>query len=291
MKNYYFVLGLICACFVTPSVSQAQKGHIDQVTTQVTSVSMNFQPPPKGLTNFPTIGLPIIVVPENLVTNLGGSDATNMAATSISDMLINSGLFTLSYADKPQYECQVSLVDLGIQQWEKKSGWNIPPVILNISNILHLSRLIYTNFQASVNWSNDETEMSVHCSVSIQIIDSNSKAAIAGNEGEVNQEDTTRNIKTEIGGLTTNSGKTITDTVHFESGLVELASYYALTNMLPQLDAKLLQLQSLSSSTSGTNVSFGSIELRLEELNKLHTNGIINDDDYQKKKAEILNTL
>ena len=281
MKNYSFVIPLICACFVNaPFAGHAQNGQIRQVA----SVTATFPPKPDGLTNVPTIGLPIIVVPEKLIGNLGGSETTNMAVTSIGALLIKSGRFTLTYADKPELKCQVTLSDLQIQQQgrtSKTSGGDTVNKFFSdiLNNKVKIPVPAFSGQSAAIDWSKDKTEMSVRCAVTVYIVDANTQNVVAGDEGIVDRKDTTKNISMTLAGFTASTGETnevTTNTVHFESRLIQLATYYALTQMLPQLDGQLKQRQSLHATSTETNTS---AEQRLKDLKQLYDEGLISKED------------
>lgn len=61
--------------------------------------------------------------------------------------------------------------------------------------------------------------------------------------------------------------------------------YYALRKLLPQKDYQVVTISEATNNQSEDEYQ------RLEKLNKLHKSGLISDEDYQKKKDEILNNI
>lgn len=61
--------------------------------------------------------------------------------------------------------------------------------------------------------------------------------------------------------------------------------YYVLRKLLPQKDYQVVTI------SEATNNQPEDEYQRLEKLNKLHKSGLISDEDYQKKKEEILNNI
>ncbi len=287
-RGQLFIPAVICAFLANlPALGASQTETI----TQVASVTSAFPPKPDGLTNAPTIKTPIISIPDNLVRKLGGPDATNLAIPFIENLLIKSGRFTLSYAEKPKYQCFVKLSDLQIKRVGSSSssggGFGM------LTNFL---RIKLNGQPTKLDLSQDKQELSVLCSVSIQVMDSESKAVVAAGDGTVDKTDTIKNLNTELAGLA--SGSTVTNevttnTVQFETRVIELASYYGLTNMLTQLDPVLLKSQSSPAVPTETAAATDTAapEQRMKKLKQLLDAGVIDQQDYDKKKKEILDAL
>ena len=282
-----FVLGL-----TLPFQSWAEQEQISAA-----SGAFPFPPRANGLTNAPpTIGRPVISIPGDLLQKLGGSDVTNMVVSSIGDLLSESGRFTLTYRTNPMYGCLISLSDLQISQHDKTSGMNGSGFFGGL--FTNLVKVNLNGKPTQVDWSKDNSKLSVRCSVSMNIVDSQTKDVLAGNEGDVIRNDTTKNINMELAGLTANNGETnnlTTNTVNFENRLIRLASYYALTNMLTQIDRQELYLPSTPASGNSAkdepkpdNGSKGSALERLTQAKDLLDKGLIDKDDYEKMKQKIL---
>ena len=138
----------------------------------------------------------------------------------------------------------------------------------------------------------ETVRMSVQCGVSMQIIDAGTSNVLGGTDGKVNKTDTTKNIYLELMGATFTTSNTVTKTISYESQLVQLASYYALTNMLPLLDAKLMKLVPITGSRGKTSLPVPvSITERLQQLKDLYDRSLITKTDYEKTKQKILDAL
>lgn len=61
--------------------------------------------------------------------------------------------------------------------------------------------------------------------------------------------------------------------------------YYVLRKLLPQKDYQVVTLSEANNNQAEDEFQ------RLEKLNKIHNSGLISDEDYQKKKEEILNNI
>lgn len=252
MKEYRFFVPLICACLAS-AMFQGCSTPSGQ-STPPPSIQQNFPPLPDGLTNVPTIGQPVIDVESNILGNLGGPDVTNMAATFIGDLLINSERFTLFESGKHEYECEVKLTGFQIQQEATKYGLGWLRLITNV-----IPKFANWNELTNVDWSKAETIMTISCAVSLRIVNvsSDTREVVAAGEGDVHQTDTTKNISMEMLGFTHSVGET--NAVAIKSGLIDLASYYALTNELPRLDRQLLKRQQSSPPPpTGTNAPLAS---------------------------------
>ena len=270
-----------------------------QQITKVETVGLTFPPKPSGLTNPPTIGQPVFIVNGNLTRGLGGSDVTNLVVSSIGNLLVNSERFILTYAARPQYECRVTLNDLEIKQLGKGTKGGAGDAVR--SWFTNLIKINLNGKPTKVDWSKDEVQMSVRCGVSMQIIDSSTKNVFSGMDGAVNKIDTTKNIHLELAGLTfgkTETNIVTTNTISFESRLVQLASYYALTNMLPRLDGELAKLPVLApkpkdveSDEHSTPKPNGSVVAQLKELTELLNQKLITQAEFEGLRKKILETF
>ena len=263
-----------------------------------------FSPKPEGLTNTPTVKLPRIEIPTTLLSKLGGADITNLAVSAVANLLNNSGRFVLTYGSSPQYACRVMLNDLRVRQIGKNStsdgskllGWL--PIKVNLNGK-----------PTNIDWNSDETTMNVRCAVSVHVIQQPGGTVVGSDKGEVDRTDSTKKIKLDLLGLTSSKAETITNTVSFEGRLIELASYYAISNMLPQLDKRLAGLgtqadsvdgraekkpdMSISADTPGNKpgVEARSVAERLRQLKDLFDQGLVSKDEYEKKRKEIVDSL
>jgi len=263
--------------------------HAESEQISKTGGTPVFSAKPDALTNSPpTIKEPEIDIPSDLITKFGGADATNMAISSIGTMLTESGRFTLSYQTfpVPNYSCRITLNDLQIHQLGRNSGTGDGGFFSGF--ITNLLKVNVNGKPTKIDWSKDELQLSIRCAVSMNIIDSKTENVVAGGEGEVVRQDATKNINAELAGLTHNSSET--NTVNFQSRLIQLASYYALTNMIPQIDRLELALSSApkNSSAGDSKDSLGSVTERLKEIKNLLDQKLIDQDDYNKMKQKIL---
>lgn len=290
MKNYS---AIICAFFVCLTIASLEArpdaSSQNERFTQIAPVIMVFPPMPTNLIFFPYIGPPNILLSSNILNTLGGADVTNMAAVFIRDLLIKSKRFTVTDSNR-DYVCQVQVTDLDVNRQTNSSGTSPSGIVGSVIDAM--GKLIPTNFIPLVNntdWLADEDVISFRCSLSLNIV-SNGVYLASGNGTEDEDDTTVRNIRMEFAGFTeTNdiADEQITDMLSLKSHLVELAAYSALTNMLPDLDMRLLQIQ----TSQSMNTLPQTVEQRLELLNELLAKHLITQEDYDKKKQEILNSL
>lgn len=233
MKSYRLFVPLVSLCLASAIIQGCSTTATQKASSR--GVSEVFPPVPNNLANFPTISEPTITVTPDVATSLGSMEVTNMAATFIGDLLVKSGRFTLIESGYPDCECHVRLTGFRIQQINKRYGLGrVFPALTNL-----FPKLATYNQLTNIDWSKKETEMNILCSVSMRIIAVNShlKAVIAAGDANINQTDTTKNITAEIVAFSEHTGTT--NEVAIKSSLIDLASYEALTNMLPELDLKL----------------------------------------------------
>jgi len=248
MNDRRIFISLACAC-LAGTVFQGCRTPPPNEQTAPSVVNEVFPPLPAGLTNIPTIGPAVITVLPDVVTNLGGSDVTNMAVAPIAVMLDNSGRFIPTYSTNHDYDCWITLNQLRIEPVGHSSGQGAGGFWGSLASncAAKIETLIPSKWRPTnsapfrVDWTNTATTVNISCALSMQIIDSKSENLFAGANGGVNEGNTANNISMEIGGFTKNSD--VTNEVTIKSSLIVMASYNALTNMLPELDRKILKRQ------------------------------------------------
>jgi len=120
------------------------------------------------------------------------------------------------------------------------------------------------DLSTNINWSDDKLQLSVRCAVSVEILDGESEIVLAEDIGEETRTNTAKAIGLEVMGLAYakedrpdagNDGNAPipgSDT-DFQNGLIRLASYHAICNLLPKLDKRLLELGDAPAAARGVN--------------------------------------
>jgi hypothetical protein len=243
--------------FILSLAYLAQQALSATVTGTLDHKQLDFPAKPPGLTNRPTIGQPEIEFSSTQAEKLGGADVTNLLVTSIADLLYHSDRFTLTRSKQPRCRCLVRLSDLAINPAGNTTKFNPGMATQVIGSFFKAkdsgmpSQLV--DLSTNVNWSSDKLKLNVHCAVSVEILDAQSEAVLAQDEGDETWTNTAKAIGLELLGVTYGKGdKGISDSsgsaslsgtgADYQVSLIKLASYRALCKLLPTLDTKLLEL-------------------------------------------------
>jgi hypothetical protein len=218
---------------------------------------LDFPPRPPGLTNRPTMSQPEIELSSTLAAKLGGQDIASQLVPSIAHFLNQSERFTLTRGQQARCRCIVRLTELAIHKVAGKSKFDIAKATPVFGLLLRgkdpgiTSQL--ADLSTNINWSDDKLQVGVRCAVSVEIVDRKSDVVLAEDIGEETRTNTAKAIGLEVMGLayakadgqdTSNDGNTSipgSDT-DFQNGLIKLATYHAICNLLPKLDKRLLEL-------------------------------------------------
>lgn len=166
-----------------------------------------------------------------------------LVGSPIENLLHNSRRFQVS--DRPgPFRVIAKITDLRISQVSDKKSTALGGFLKKA-----VAKTVKVNGEAfEADWSKDELQMNIQCSVTVQVRDS-SGILLAGQTGSVLRQDTTKNIKAELAGLKYTSGATQThipatsdsgsQMFQFQSRLIELATFEALLLLMPESDSKL----------------------------------------------------
>ena len=200
------------------------------------------------------IGPPDISIDPTIALKMGGLALNELVRAPIENLLHNSGRFRVSNKPGP-YSISANLSNFTISQTSDKKnaavGKLFKEIIARTAKIEAGSPLEGVLGAAlDADWSQDELQMAVSCAVTIQLRD-HEGVLIAGETAKVTRSNTTKNIKTELAGIQFSTGATheplslVNGTSgnlagsQFQSRIIELATFQALRQLIPFLDAKL----------------------------------------------------
>ncbi|HTL55695.1 MAG TPA: zinc ribbon domain-containing protein [Candidatus Limnocylindrales bacterium] len=232
----------------------------------VERLQLDFPPRPSLLTNRPTISQPEIEFSSTQAGKLGGPEVTTMLVPSIAHLLNASDRFTLTHGKQARCRCVVRLTELTIRQIGGKATIDPGRVTQAFGTLFKGKDAVIASqvadLSTNINWSSDKVQLSVRCAVSVEIIDTKSDIVLAEDIGEETRTNTAKAISLALGALVygkddgqngNNDGNPSTsgNCGDHQSRLVQLATYRAICNLLPQLDKRLLELADPPASERG----------------------------------------
>ena len=202
------------------------------------------------------VGPPDITIDPGLAFKMGGLAINELVRAPIENLLHNSGRFRVSNKPGP-YSVSANLSDFSISQTSDKKNVALNKFfkeIINKTAKIEADDPLKGVLAAALDadWSKDELQMEVSCAVTIQLRD-HEGLLLAGQTAQVTRRGTTKNIRTELAGIQFSTGATREPLPlinappgnlagsQFQSRIIELATFQALLQLIPILDAKLAE--------------------------------------------------
>jgi hypothetical protein len=188
----------IASTLVSRGADTLKLGGVTEKTSTIRRETLSFP----SATNTATflVGPPEVAIEGSLLSKLGGSEITRLVAPPIENLLHNSGRFSVS--DKPgPFRVLANVTDLRISQITEKKSSAVGGFFKEA-----FAKSFKINGEAfQADWSKDELQMAIQCSVTIQVRDQ-AGILLGGQTGSVLRQDSTKNIKAELAGLKYASG-------------------------------------------------------------------------------------